>query len=390
MRSSVARTLVALLLSALSVLAAAQIKVIFPGPGQWETWIGPGSPGGKSTFKSKGDTVTLPLAGTENSDLVSVYDGTTGNLAYQVLNDIDESWAVKKGDFTEVATVILEVTHNGDPVAAANVSLKSSKRTQRLLLTPSMKGSVAFKKVAAGSIEVTVSTSKDGKEVLIPKQVFDLKLTRTDKEPTFRVAVAEPVDTVKTTSIPDQTKNTEAPSRGVLPIILQMLIGLGVIGGMAYLAWRYLPGMKPKIDEQLAKVGVQIPEDQPSDPDPPKTPTPAPAPVEQIILTNSDPGPIVATPVPMTPVLNGPAGRFDIPDGTSLITREQGAGLYLDSTTVSRRHAELRREGSSVTLKDLGSTNGTYVNGEKISTETPLKNGDRVQFGDVQFVVEGI
>ncbi len=390
MRSSVARTLLALLLSALSILASAQIKVIFPGPGQWETWIGPGSPGGKSTFKSKGEVVTLPLAGTENSDLVSVYDGTTGNLAYRVLNDIDESWAVKKGDFTEVAMVILEVTHKGDPVAAANVSLKTLERTQRLLLTPSMKGRLTFKKVAAGPLEITISTSKDGKEVLIPKQVFDLKLTRIDREPTFRVAVAEPVDTVKTTTSPDQAKSAAAPSRGVLPIILQMLIGFGAVGAMAYLAWRYLPGMKPKIDEQLARVGVQIPADQPSDPDPPVAPAPAPAPVEQIILTQSDPAPIVATPSPMTPALNGPAGRFEIEEGETLITREQGAGMYLDSTTVSRRHAELRREGSDVTLQDLGSTNGTYVNGERISAETPLKSGDRVQFGDVQFVVEGI
>ncbi|MCC7102839.1 MAG: FHA domain-containing protein [Fimbriimonadaceae bacterium] len=390
MRSSVARTLLALLLSALSILASAQIKVIFPGPGQWETWIGPGSPGGKSTFKSKGEVVTLPLAGTENSDLVSVYDGTTGNLAYRVLNDIDESWAVKKGDFTEVAMVILEVTHKGDPVAAANVSLKTLERTQRLLLTPSMKGRLTFKKVAAGPLEITISTSKDGKEVLIPKQVFDLKLTRIDREPTFRVAVAEPVDTVKTTTSPDQAKSAAAPSRGVLPIILQMLIGLGAVGAMAYLAWRYLPGMKPKIDEQLARVGVQIPADQPSDPDPPVAPAPAPAPVEQIILTQSDPAPIAAAPAPMTPALNGPAGRFEIEEGETLITREQGAGMYLDSTTVSRRHAELRREGSDVTLQDLGSTNGTYVNGERISAKTLLKSGDRVQFGDVQFVVEGI
>lgn len=390
MRSSVARTLLALLLSALSVLASAQIKVIFPGPGQWETWIGPGSPGSKSTFKSKGEAVTLPLAGTENSDLVSVYDGTTGNLAYRVLNDIDESWAVKNGDFTEVATVIVEVTHNGAPVAAANVSLKTLERTQKLLLTPSMKGRLTFKKVMAGPLEITISTSKDGKEVLIPKQVFDLKLTRLDREPTFRVAVAEPVDTVKTTTSLDQGKSTEVPSRGALPIILQMLVGLGAIGGMAYLAWRYLPGMKPKIDEQLAKVGVQIPTDQPSDPDPPMAPTPAPAPVEQIILTHSDPAPIVATSAPMTPALSGPAGRFEIAEGATLITREQGAGMYLDSTTVSRRHAELRREGSAMTLQDLGSTNGTYVNGERITAETPLKNGDRVQFGDVQFVVEGI
>ena len=390
MRSSVARTLLALLLSALSILASAQIKVIFPGPGQWETWIGPGSPGGKSTFKSKGEVVTLPLAGTENSDLVSVYDGTTGNLAYRVLNDIDESWAVKKGDFTEVAMVILEVTHKGDPVAAANVSLKTLERTQRLLLTPSMKGRLTFKKVAAGPLEITISTSKDGKEVLIPKQVFDLKLTRIDREPTFRVAVAEPVDTVKTTTSPDQAKSAAAPSRGVLPIILQMLIGFGAVGAMAYLAWRYLPGMKPKIDEQLARVGVQIPADQPSDPDPPVAPAPAPAPVEQIILTQSDPAPIAAAPAPMTPALNGPAGRFEIEEGETLITREQGAGMYLDSTTVSRRHAELRREGSDVTLQDLGSTNGTYVNGERISAKTLLKSGDRVQFGDVQFVVEGI
>lgn len=53
---------------------------------------------------------------------------------------------------------------------------------------------------------------------------------------------------------------------------------------------------------------------------------------------------------------------------------------------LSRRHAELDLIGDDLTLKDLGSSNGTFVNGEKID-EVSLKDGDVMQFDKVRFIV---
>jgi pSer/pThr/pTyr-binding forkhead associated (FHA) protein len=71
------------------------------------------------------------------------------------------------------------------------------------------------------------------------------------------------------------------------------------------------------------------------------------------------------------------------------VGREAGNALSLvTESTVSRRHATLVRSGASVAIRDEGSSNGTYVNGVKISSETELKPGDQVQFGEVRFRFE--
>lgn len=54
--------------------------------------------------------------------------------------------------------------------------------------------------------------------------------------------------------------------------------------------------------------------------------------------------------------------------------------------SLSRKHAELELDGDDLVLRDLGSVNGTYVNGEKID-ESRLKDGDRMQFERIKFIV---
>lgn len=58
--------------------------------------------------------------------------------------------------------------------------------------------------------------------------------------------------------------------------------------------------------------------------------------------------------------------------------------LCLSDSSVSQRHAEISQEGESVIVRDLGSTNGTFVNGIKVSS-TALKTGDTISFGVVSF-----
>ena len=60
--------------------------------------------------------------------------------------------------------------------------------------------------------------------------------------------------------------------------------------------------------------------------------------------------------------------------------------VALDEASVSSRHAEIQVHDDSAVLRDLGSTNGTFLNGDKVSAELPLKEGDEIFFGNVRSV----
>ncbi|MCB0961861.1 MAG: FHA domain-containing protein, partial [Acidimicrobiales bacterium] len=61
--------------------------------------------------------------------------------------------------------------------------------------------------------------------------------------------------------------------------------------------------------------------------------------------------------------------------------------IFLDDVTVSRRHAELERTGDGgVIVRDVGSLNGTYLNGDRIDGERPISTGDELQVGKFKLV----
>lgn len=73
-------------------------------------------------------------------------------------------------------------------------------------------------------------------------------------------------------------------------------------------------------------------------------------------------------------------------DGHPLrIGRDPASGLRLTHDTVSRVHAELRRQGGMWVLRDLGSTNGTTVNGRRVIGAAVVREGDQVGFGRMSF-----
>jgi pSer/pThr/pTyr-binding forkhead associated (FHA) protein len=68
--------------------------------------------------------------------------------------------------------------------------------------------------------------------------------------------------------------------------------------------------------------------------------------------------------------------------------REPTNGVALDrDSTTSRRHAQITVDGGGARLQDLGSSNGTFVNGAKI-TETVLQPGDEISVGGTRFRFE--
>ncbi|MFC7302894.1 DUF1707 and FHA domain-containing protein [Streptomyces monticola] len=67
------------------------------------------------------------------------------------------------------------------------------------------------------------------------------------------------------------------------------------------------------------------------------------------------------------------------------IGRDPANGLRLSHDTVSRVHAELRMQGGLWVLRDLGSTNGTSVNGRRVVGAAVVQEGDHVSFGSMSF-----
>lgn len=65
--------------------------------------------------------------------------------------------------------------------------------------------------------------------------------------------------------------------------------------------------------------------------------------------------------------------------------RHPDSEIFLDDVTVSRRHAEFRRDVGAWTVTDVGSLNGTYVNRDRIDSVT-LQDGDEVQIGKYRLV----
>jgi hypothetical protein len=83
------------------------------------------------------------------------------------------------------------------------------------------------------------------------------------------------------------------------------------------------------------------------------------------------------------PELPFPAGRQRL----FTIGRDGGCDLVLADVTVSRRHARLERDGAGWLLQDLGSTNGTRLNGWLVSSPVPVRAGDQVSFGAASFML---
>jgi pSer/pThr/pTyr-binding forkhead associated (FHA) protein len=69
--------------------------------------------------------------------------------------------------------------------------------------------------------------------------------------------------------------------------------------------------------------------------------------------------------------------------GENVLGREPEAVAWMDSPTVSRRHACIRVSTEGAVIEDLGSHNGTYVRGEKVTEPVPLRDGDEIRLGSV-------
>jgi len=78
---------------------------------------------------------------------------------------------------------------------------------------------------------------------------------------------------------------------------------------------------------------------------------------------------------------------FALTEPKTILGRRQDAHLRIPTNDVSRQHCAILMERDKLVAKDLGSSNGTFVNGKRIA-ESELKAGDRLRVGPVVFLVQ--
>jgi pSer/pThr/pTyr-binding forkhead associated (FHA) protein len=84
----------------------------------------------------------------------------------------------------------------------------------------------------------------------------------------------------------------------------------------------------------------------------------------------------------------GDKRSFSITKDITVIGRREDCDLRIPVSEVSRKHCRVLKDGDAIRVEDLGSSNGTYHNGQRISGSATLEPGDSVQVGPVVFVLQ--
>ncbi|MBS1727074.1 MAG: FHA domain-containing protein [Armatimonadetes bacterium] len=420
------RKLPALLLLVLSAsaFAAQEVTITFPDSSEhivFESANWPTADPPKSiTFKVA--KINFALDTTNKTDRIFVVDTAANKLASKTLAEIkDNNWTMTKDDFKDLYKVKVEVSTPKGPIAAASVMLADAADERTDLVDPSTNGTASFMFVKAGEVNVAVTYKANGQAKDPVKQSFTVG---GDKDATLKVAVPDGDAVAAGTAPAGNTPASDTGSskekgkdsgdkkgdekvdtgNGMLGNLFMTLIGFAVVAGVGYWIFLFMKKNPDRVKDTMTKLGADVP--KPYDPatDPANDPNPVapikPQPLQQIILDQSSAPAVAPVPMSATPaaaptvtgipkLIAGDGSAFQLPEGETVVGREFGNGLVVPDDTVSRKHATLLKMGTSVELHDHGSTNGTWVNGVKVSGSQTLRPGDSVRFGKIEYRFEG-
>lgn len=407
----------------LSIQATAQslqtVKIQFGSEGERKAWIQTDENADKpgELIDASKKELELATSSDPNGKSVFVLDAKTNRVAQKNLVQILKtgSWSPKTEDYKLAYQAKIVFANAKGQVANGLVVVKAGDVTRQALVTPDDQGVATVYLLPGKTITVTGTTKVDGKESTTDPQTFELPAD--GLTPTFTLlapAGAEVVTPGGAESVPkdgekvtgdkassDDKSDSKAKEDAPNPLasLFNLIIGLAIVGGIGYAIYWYYNNNQTKVEELVKKAGLES-KDPAADPTGALPAVPdKPKPVQKIMLGDGavTPNPATGAPsVPIAPV--APASKtprlvstsgetFAIQDGSNSVGRENAA-ITVAEQSLSRHHAELVRSGDSVTLTDVGSTNGTYVNGVKLVSTTVLQPGDTVQFGAAQFTYQ--
>lgn len=347
--------------------------------------------------KTRDTSVDIKLP--KGADTLCVYDTKTGNLALLKAADLEEKTELTGERWSHVARVQVHVLAQGKPVASAVVELRDSKDiTHTRVLEPSAEGILIFERVPLGKVSLTARYGDDQKA----SQETTLKRERETRVPIVEIALSGDVATLEMAAESQEGESKAGASQtsrigAVVMFVIALALAVGVILFLVRLATQ-----KPQqLGEAMGKLGVELPQPTPTGQGTAAAPTAPPQPdLPPLESAGVDP---TATPAgtPITTAASGPTTRivatqgpyagqaFELTGDLMSIGRDAAHAIALvNDMGVSRSHAQIVRQADQTLIEDLGSTNGTYVNGVRISAPTPIKPGDTLQLGASLFRVE--
>ncbi len=408
------------------------LQITVPESGEYIVRILPGASAKEknllpSSFKDKKTSVEIETAMLGKSPRIAIDDVKTGNSAIVAIPAGAEI-VLHKSDFEHVRVVNVNVTFEGKPVKTALVTLTTAdKASSTQTVDAAAKGIAQFEDVPVGkatiklvygenlkeSREVDLSSDHAGQVVSIPAAVankvetLDVAIPTTTSTPSANVGpgAAEP----GTSTAADAAK----PTGGGLAGLIGNFLGLAVAVGALYALFRW--SQSGGMAATLKKVGVEVSGPAaPSAAGTPWAPNAAPPPVVadpaacqfcgQVRDTAGNcacalaggaassvgASPVIASQPRLVATVGVYSGSvFPLLGGSVTMGRDAGNGIPLtNDTTVSRKHASVRQEGTGYVVADEGSSNGVFVNGVRINGAHTLNPGDEVQVGNTRFRFE--
>ncbi|MFM9874195.1 MAG: FHA domain-containing protein [Fimbriimonadaceae bacterium] len=390
-----------ILFSLLAALSLAQDLKTFtitpPGEGGFSYVLQKGDET-KEPLPIEGKTVEVAAPEDPNGYTVFVIDAAINRAAKADLIQVLKSkkFEPKSDQFTLITSVEIRLKPEEGVIPAGTLTLTANGKSTTTLITASDNNTIRKSFLPDTNIAVELMYESEGKKftsngMLTPTIEAGPAILTLEVPAKFAVNAGD--GGPKT----DKEKSDEKPKdTGQNPFIsfLRLIVGLAVVGGLGYGAYYYYKNNQ-KLVENMANQAGLVPNQNP-DPTGALPPEPVKKDLQKIDLGSSATalGATGATSVPITTHVKNPrlvtaSGDIHLlPEGSQTIGREAADLTLTGESSVSRLHATIARSGDQITVADSGSTNGTYVNGTKITSPTVLNPGDTIQFGAIAYRYE--
>ncbi|MDQ2986868.1 MAG: FHA domain-containing protein [Armatimonadota bacterium] len=375
--------------------SAEKIDIRFEAAAKREVWVLDQMPDRMPAAGRAFDSKIIPVETEGDSQVIVVHDPKTASVAIKMAGDVEGAWTVTDKEW-RAAEVIVRAFSSGTPLPSGRIALHAPNFTKSV---PVEGGEARFFAVPYGELEVRVDYKGGGIPATAP-QIFRILKGSSAEQRTIGVTVVEPTGDAKR----DEKSEPSLPSQEASPwyvnfVIWLVALAIGAVG-LVFLM-RFLKDRSDIVEEKLKGLGVPIPSD-----------------IGAVQSADDASGAKPFEAVPVVPdghcaycgkmltdcicrldapkAASAPKHEFEfigsgvelrIPEGESIIGRE--ADLVILDPTVSRQHAKIVREADAIFLEDLGSSNGTFVDGVRIEERTAVRPGAVVHFGSVKVRFEG-